>query len=164
MTELKTTRLTLRLPTLDDWPAYRDFYMSEASASVGGPLPLKEAWTLFASDAGHWALHGYGWFVLHDATGPVGTCGIHFPPRHADVEIGWNTFASGQGKGYATEAAHAVLDWAPSVIGDQPIVSYIGRDNAASRRVAEKLGATDSGKAPAHNDDCTVWIHKGGRP
>lgn len=163
MTTLTTDRLTLRLPRLSDWDAYRDFYTSQDSVAIGGPHTLKEAWILFASDAGHWPLHGFGWFMLEDASGVIGSCGIHHPPRHADVEIGWNVFAAGRGKGYATEAARAVLDWAPSVLGDQGIVSYIDTDNAPSKRVAEKLGAQDTGIAPDHNATCTVWQHSGAR-
>ncbi len=160
MIELQTSRLTLRLPTLADWPAYRDFYASDAAKHIGGPLPAVRSWYYFAGDRGHWDLHGFGWFTLDDGTGAVGTCGLHIPPHHADIEIGWNVYGAGQGKGYATEAARAVLDWAPSVTDAPRIVSYIDRENTASKRVAEKLGAGFTGEMAAHDPDCEVWLHQ----
>lgn len=156
--ELRTERLTLRGAALADWPAYRDFYASDAARHIGGPVPPKRSWYFFAGDVGHWALHGYGWFIIDDGDGAVGSVGLHHPPHHADVEIGWNVFDRGRGKGYATEAAHAVLDWAPSVARER-IVSYIDRGNTASKRVAEKLGAAFHGDMAAHDPACEVWLH-----
>ena len=46
------------------------------------------------------------------------------------------------GEGYATEAALACRDWAVGELGLKRLVSVIAPDNAASIRVAEKLGET----------------------
>lgn len=156
---LRTERLVLRLPTLADWPAYRDFYASDATRYTGGPYEAPRAWTLFAGDAGHWALHGFGWFILDDGAGAAGACGLHHPPHQDDLEIGWNTFAAARGKGYATEAARAVLDWGRSVAGGSRIVSYIDADNEASKAVARKLGATRTGARARHDPGAEIWSH-----
>ncbi|WP_308917686.1 GNAT family N-acetyltransferase [Jannaschia sp. LMIT008] len=156
---LTTPRLTLRAQTMADWPSYRDFYREQAAAD-GEDFDPRRAWTLFASDIGHWALHGFGWLILDDGTGAVGACGIHHPPQHADVEIGWNTFAAARGKGYAPEAATRVLEWGRGLIGgDTRLVSYITRGNAASEAVARKIGAADTGTASDHSATCNVWEH-----
>jgi ribosomal-protein-serine acetyltransferase len=42
-------------------------------------------------------------------------------------------------QGLATEACRALIDWAPT-LGVKRLTLWAGRDNAASRRVAEKLG------------------------
>lgn len=157
---LVTERLTLRAATMADWPAYRDFYASDATRFVGGPRDARAAWTLFAGDPGHWALRGFGWFVVDDGTGAVGACGLHHPPHQAEVEIGWNGFAAGRGKGYATEAARAVLAWAWGAVEAPRIVSYIHEGNAASKAVARKLGARDTGERAAHDPDAEVWAHR----
>ncbi|MEM7489748.1 MAG: GNAT family N-acetyltransferase [Pseudomonadota bacterium] len=156
---LTTDRLTLRAPTLADWPAYRDFYRADLTRHTGS-YDDKTAWRLFASDAGHWMLHGFGWFIVDDGTGPVGACGLHHPPHQADVEIGWNTFEPALNRGYATEAATRVLAWGRGLVGPTRIVSYIDRDNGASQAVATKLGARDTGQAAAHNPACNVWEHR----
>jgi ribosomal-protein-serine acetyltransferase len=44
------------------------------------------------------------------------------------------------GQGLTTEASIALLEWAPRALGVKRITLWAGRDNAASRRVAEKLG------------------------
>ncbi|MFQ6547275.1 GNAT family N-acetyltransferase [Aestuariibius sp. 2305UL40-4] len=160
MTTLTTDRLTLRQQEMSDWPAYRDFYASDATRYTGGPYDAKQAWTLFAGDAGHWRLKGFGWFILDDGTGAVGACGLHHPPHQAEIEIGWNTFPAAQGKGYATEAARAVLDWGWTITDAPRIVSYIDRDNAASKAVATKLGASWTGDMAAHDPACEVWAHR----
>jgi RimJ/RimL family protein N-acetyltransferase len=161
MTVLRTERLTLRPASMADWPLYRDFYASDAADFVGGPTDEKTAWRLFSGQAGHWPLLGFGWFVIEDATGAAGTCGLHHPPYQADLEIGWVTFAAAQGKGYATEAARAVLTWGWTAFPDVPrIVSYIDSGNAASQAVAAKLGAAWSGDMATHDPACQVWHHR----
>ena len=44
------------------------------------------------------------------------------------------------GRGLTTEACRALIDWAPRALGVKRITLWAGRNNAASRRVAEKLG------------------------
>ena len=156
---MRTARLTLRAHAPGDWPAFRTFYASEDARILGGPHGAAHAWTLFAADAGHWALHGFGWFVLDDGTGAVGTCGLHRPPHHDELEIGWITFAPARGRGYATEAARAVLDRFRAAFAGERIVSYIDAGNAASRAVARKLGATDTGARARHDPQAEIWSH-----
>lgn len=61
----------------------------------------------------------------------------HFMPA---VEVGWRLASRYWGKGYATEAAKAVLHYAFKELGMDEIVSFTAVDNKASRRVMEKLG------------------------
>jgi RimJ/RimL family protein N-acetyltransferase len=44
------------------------------------------------------------------------------------------------GRGLTTEACRALIEWAPLALGVQRLTLWAGRENAASRRVAEKLG------------------------
>jgi RimJ/RimL family protein N-acetyltransferase len=44
------------------------------------------------------------------------------------------------GQGLTTEACRALVDWAPRVLEVRRLTLWAGRDNAASRRVATKLG------------------------
>ncbi|MEM7642390.1 MAG: GNAT family N-acetyltransferase, partial [Pseudomonadota bacterium] len=103
-----------------------------------------------------------GWWALDDGTGCIGSCGFHLPAGRPDVELGWSLF-SATGQGYATEAAQAALDWARDTghAADWTrIVSHIDRDNAPSQRVAARLGAHDTGAAPAHDPACTIWHYE----
>ena len=153
---LRTERLTLRAPRAGDAAAYAAFYASPRAAIVGGPLDATAAWKVLTNDAGHWMLRGFGWWTIEadDEGGPVGSAGFHRPEGRPEVELGWSLF-SGTGRGYATEAARAALDWAAGRF--DPLVSHIDRANVASQRVAARLGARDTGAAPAHDAGCTIW-------
>jgi len=61
------------------------------------------------------------------------------------VEIGYGVVPAYQGQGYATEAAGAVVDGALHRPGVARVVACCLRDNAASRRVLEKLGLRQVG-------------------
>jgi RimJ/RimL family protein N-acetyltransferase len=61
----------------------------------------------------------------------------HFTPT---VEIGWRLSSQYWNKGYATEGANVVLDFAFSQIGLSEVVSFTVVNNKASRRVMEKVG------------------------
>jgi RimJ/RimL family protein N-acetyltransferase len=65
----------------------------------------------------------------------------HFTPC---IEIGWRLAAEHWGKGYATEAASAVLDHAFGPLDLAEVVSFIVPANSRSRRVMKRLGMTRS--------------------
>lgn len=82
------------------------------------------------------------------ATGAViGYCGVVFDGTGDvdDPEIAFELLSSEHNRGYATEAAQAVLDWAASV-GFERIWGGVWEWNTASRRVLTKLGFADSGR------------------
>jgi len=63
----------------------------------------------------------------------------HFTPA---VEVGWRLARDHWGKGYATEAATAVLRFGFDDLGLEEIVSFTTVANGRSRRVMERLGMT----------------------
>ena len=56
------------------------------------------------------------------------------------VEIGWRLAAAHWGRGYATEAARAVLAHAWDVVGLDEVVSFTTAGNERSRAVMTRLG------------------------
>jgi ribosomal-protein-alanine N-acetyltransferase len=83
--------------------------------------------------------------VILRSTGElVGDCGLirTLVEGRPEVELGWIVRRSHQGKGIATEAAATWRDFAFDTLGLDRIVSMVSERNAASRRVAEKLGMT----------------------
>ena len=89
---------------------------------------------------------GWGfWAVEELATSEfIGFVGIHKPtdnlPCCPCVEIGWRLAKEHWGKGYATEAALACLDFGFSDLGLQEIVSFTAVINTPSRQVMERIG------------------------
>ncbi|SHH97964.1 GNAT family N-acetyltransferase [Marivita hallyeonensis] len=154
---LETERLVMRAPILSDFDAYAAFYASGASATIGGPIPKSDAWRLFASDAGHWALKGFGWWTVTKDGDVVGSVGFHDLPQHDDIEIGWNVYVPRQGIG--KEAAQAALSWAAEHALADRIVSYINRENTASIALANALGAHREVDVASHSDGSAVYLH-----
>lgn len=58
------------------------------------------------------------------------------------VEIDWRLARSAQGKGFATEGARAIVDFAFNQLDLSEVVAITALPNHASRRVMEKLGMT----------------------
>lgn len=91
---------------------------------------------------------GYGFFAIEEKQSGrfVGEAGLNDFRRGLGSgfdgfpEIGWTISPSVQGRGYATEAAEAVLEWMEERFDAARVVCLIHTSNAASLRVAEKLG------------------------
>jgi RimJ/RimL family protein N-acetyltransferase len=86
--------------------------------------------------------NGFGiWAVVHSVERRViGASGVTYIPGHGtDIEIAWLFNKAYHGKGYATEAATAVMQHAFSQLGLRVIHALIERENAASIRVANRL-------------------------
>ncbi|QIP36737.1 GNAT family N-acetyltransferase [Komagataeibacter rhaeticus] len=90
----------------------------------------------YGNGLGYWSIfeHGQpdvflGWILLapHNSVGP-------------DIEIGWRLVRKAWGKGYATEAATAVLRYAFLVSGLDKIIADIRIENEGSINVATKIG------------------------
>ena len=161
---LSTERLTLRAPVAADWPAYRDYMTSDRARWTGGPKPAPEGWRAFGHLIGHWVLRGFGLFVfhLHGEDRPLGVAGPYRPEGWPETEIGWQLWSGAdEGRGYATEAARATLDHARDALRWPAAVSYIRTANAASIRVAERLGATPDPAATPPAEDVLVYRHWG---
>jgi RimJ/RimL family protein N-acetyltransferase len=100
--------------------------------------------------------HGFGiWPVVHKTEQRViGECGITYIPGHGkDVEIAWIFNKSFHGKGYATEAADAVMNYALGELALPQLYALIDRENAPSIRVANRLGMDFSRIIRAYNRD-----------
>jgi len=70
----------------------------------------------------------------------IGWCGIWRLQETDELEIGYAVAKQFWGKGFATEAALRFLDYAFEKLENEKIVAVARPENAASRRVMEKLG------------------------
>jgi len=86
--------------------------------------------------------YGYGRFAVElKKTGKViGFCGIKYLPEIELPEVGYRYLPEYWGKGIGTEAARACVEFAREDLGCEKLVALIIPENAASIRVAEKLG------------------------
>ena len=60
--------------------------------------------------------------------------------QHARIELGWVLHPDFQGRGYAREAAGAVLDFVFETLGPHRVEAFLDARNAASAALCERLG------------------------
>lgn len=140
---LETDRIILRAPREDDLRYETEFYASDASRFVGGPLRPDEMWRQYCTIMGHWMARGFGFWALEDKTSGayLGRVGLWFPLGWPEAEVGWTLMPAAQGKGFATEAGLAARRYAYDVLGWATAISLIAPANEPSKAVARRLGA-----------------------
>lgn len=103
---------------------------------------------------------GFGiWPVVHKADRRViGACGVFYIPDHKPkVEIAWLFDKAYHGRGYATEAARAVMEFAFKKLRLPILYALVHQDNAPSIRVTDRLGMKPSGEIHAYGLDLGLY-------
>ena len=143
---LQTDRLILRAFRQEDFEAWAAIMGDgDVMTFLGGkPMARGDAWRSMAMTLGHWALRGYGmWVVERKADGAVmGRVGMLNPEGWPGLEVGWTLGKPYWGQGYATEAAAASMRYAFLTQSVDRIISCIDPGNKASQAVALRLGET----------------------
>jgi ribosomal-protein-alanine N-acetyltransferase len=142
---METERLLLRPLTGAD---FRDYSAMLADPEVAGGLAETtgtspaDAWRSLALFIGHREILGYShWALIEKATGAfVGRAGPWQPYGFPGLGVGWCLARQHWGKGYATEAARAALDYCFTELAAEEVISLIRRDNRRSVAVAERIG------------------------
>jgi len=142
---LGTERLKLRPFVEADLDAYARMCADPETMryiGLGATLSRADAWRSMAMFLGHWQLRGYGmWAVEDKRTGTfIGRIGLHNPEGWPALEVGWLLDRAHWGQGLATEGGRAAMTFAFDRLTLERISSVIHPQNAASIRVAEKLG------------------------
>ncbi|MEV0660277.1 GNAT family N-acetyltransferase [Actinomadura luteofluorescens] len=79
--------------------------------------------------------------IIERSTGlVVGAVGLFWPPADGAVEFGYGVVPSRRGRGYATEAARAIVAFALAAPGVDRVVATVELSNPASARVLENAG------------------------
>jgi RimJ/RimL family protein N-acetyltransferase len=145
---LTTDRLRLRpftdgdLPpfaALNADPAIRRYYPTRLTREQSDQLAMtlrqqmsERGWGMWVVDSGEQDFCGIVGLSSPDYETPFTPC----------VEIGWMLARDQWGRGYATEAAHAVLRFAFVTLGLDDVVSFTTHANQRSRAVMQRLGMT----------------------
>ncbi|WP_254695361.1 GNAT family N-acetyltransferase [Oceanicola sp. D3] len=158
---IETERCILRAPEERDFPAAVAFGESERSKWVGGPYPRRAAWGVLLASIGHWALRGYGQWMIEDrATGEAaGRTGFLFNDGWHEPEIGWWLHDGFEGRGLAFEATQAALAYGAEHFGIDGPISYIRQGNTRSAALAERLGAAPEREVEFFDAPCVIWRH-----
>jgi RimJ/RimL family protein N-acetyltransferase len=138
---LETKRLTLRAPRLKDAKAVavlaNDRRIAENTARIPHPYKLTDAESF---SAGTNTADGEAVFLVTQRDGSVmGACGVTVADGQPP-ELGYWLGVPFWGQGFATEALHAVIDYAFGTFDHAALHAGARVTNPASRRVLEKCG------------------------
>jgi RimJ/RimL family protein N-acetyltransferase len=162
---VETERLLLRPWRSDDIASNSEMLSDPATARFiaadGKPVTTElNGWRNAAVMAGHWALHGFGMFVVEEKSTHkyIGRVGPWCPPGWPGFEVGWGIAKEFRGNGYAVEAARASIDWVFATFEIDRIVHCIDVENAPSQRVALRLGARKDREVDLFGHRADLWI------
>jgi ribosomal-protein-alanine N-acetyltransferase len=149
---LSTERLVLRPVTADDhaallahWtePDVRRFLFD------GAALSAAEVTETIEDSVRDFAAGGFGVWLIHEEgrSALVGTAGLR-PLEDIGLEIFYSLAPGSWGRGYATEAARAVVEHALGPLGLPEVLAEVDEGNAASVAVVKRLGMTPFAVVP----------------
>jgi|SRR5579871_31557 RimJ/RimL family protein N-acetyltransferase len=166
--QIQTTRLLLRGHTVEDFP--------ESAAMWGdprvtryireNPFTAEETWSRLLRYAGHWAVLGFGYWVVQEKLrgkflGEVGFADYKRdlqPSLDGIPEIGWVLAPHAHGQGFATEAVAAAVAWGDSKFRERRTACIIAPDHPASIRVATKCGYQEFQRTTYHGHPTVIYV------
>ncbi len=144
---IDTERLVLRRWEDRDRPIfYRHCADPEVMRHFPATLTPPEVDAAIARQDGFQASHGYCFWVVEakDSGDMIGFCGLkpgaEGTPLEGGVEIGWRFGREHWGRGLATEAAIASLDWGFAHVPVDRIGAITAATNSRSWRLMERIG------------------------
>jgi len=147
MAELHTERLRLRRWLPDDREPFAALNRDPAVVEfLPGPMSRADSDAMVERIEAHFDRHDFGvWAVeVTSVASFIGYVGLAIPRFEAAftpcVEIGWRLASAHWGRGYATEAARAALEYGFDQVGLREIVSFTVPQNLPSRRVMTRIG------------------------
>lgn len=148
---VETERLTLRPFTIGDAELILEL-LNEPSflENIGdrGVRTIEDARKyILEGPVASYERFGYGAYrvALKETDVPIGMCGLFKRDSLEDPDIGFAYLPRFWSKGYAFEAAAAVMTYAREALGIARVVAITAPHNEASVRVLEKLGLQFAG-------------------
>ena len=156
---ITTERLRLRPASTADIDFWVQLHADPEVSRFVGEYSRERAETRLRGIEDSWAHRGYGLCVVESlATGEaIGRSGLNWWEEFGETEVGWTFAREHWGKGYATEAARAVLNWGFNTLELERITAMIRPGNQPSIAVAERLGFTPRREDVLLGEPCTVY-------
>ncbi|WP_417482695.1 GNAT family N-acetyltransferase [Maricaulis sp.] len=152
---IETTRLLLRPPEMSDAPDIAryagDYDIAKMTMLIPHPYPepAAEMWVLMRLAGWDKTANRHLILQTRDVDGGemCGMAGVFKRSPEADWEIGYWIAKPFWGRGLATEAGQALIDYARDELAAQAVTAGHYDDNPTSGRVLEKLGFRYTGEA-----------------
>jgi RimJ/RimL family protein N-acetyltransferase len=156
---IETERLLLRPMEPGDLDAFAALHADPEVTEFVRPLDRKASEERLDKDRSEWEQRGHGLLAMLDRqTGTfLGRCGLKHWPQFDETEVGWVLRREAWGRGYATEAGRACVEWGLSELDLPYLTAMISPGNARSVRVAERLGFTPLREDQLLGDPVTVY-------
>jgi RimJ/RimL family protein N-acetyltransferase len=156
---IETERLRLRPVASGDLDEMVRLHADPLVARFMGPPDREWLTKWLRSSEEEWAERGHGRLAIVEQESDrfVGRSGLKYWSQFEETEIGWALHAEARGRGYATEAARAVLDWASPQFDVPYFTAMIRPDNTASIAVAERLNMSPLRPDKLLGDPVTVY-------
>jgi len=108
------------------------------------PPDRRRVGRLIEQQLGHWAEHQFGWWAVERRAEPglIGWCGLTHLPETGQDEVAYLFGRAYWGRGYASEAARASLEFGFAQRDLKQIIGLTHPENVASQNVLKKLGLT----------------------
>lgn len=139
---IETDRLLLRPLTTADLDELVELHGMPEVIQTMGAYERSAALERLERNEHEWEERGHGLVaILERSSGRfVGRSGLKYWPQFDEVEVGWVLRPDAWGRGFATEAGQACLDWGFRDLELPYITAMIVTENHRSIRVAERLG------------------------
>ncbi len=164
MTLFETARLHLRKLTVEDAEFILELLNEPAFIRNIGDRNLRtvdDARQYIQNRIIHsYEVNGFSMFrvALKENDQPIGMCGLVRRDTLEDVDIGYALLERYWSKGYAYEAAQAMMDYAKNELRIPRIVGIVDPANAGSIRVLEKLGLQFARMVRLSEDDIELKL------
>ncbi|HET7312150.1 MAG TPA: GNAT family N-acetyltransferase [Mycobacteriales bacterium] len=156
---VRTERLLLRAIGVDDAEAMAAIYADPEVARFVHGLDLEGTRAQLTRWSEEWESRGLGTFaVLDGASGEfLGRAGVKYWQEFDFTEVGWVLRRDVWGRGYATEAGRASLDYAFANSDLDLVTAIIAHGNDASVVVARRLGMEPWREQVMFGMSCTIY-------
>jgi|APLak6261662433_1056034.scaffolds.fasta_scaffold00364_6 RimJ/RimL family protein N-acetyltransferase len=166
MTKILTTeRLYLKEFTIDDAQLLIDLNSDPEVTRYTGDGPVKDIteakriltdiiFPQYKNKMGRWAVY------LNTTDEFIGWCGVKYVEEEKEYDLGYRFYKKHWGKGYASEAASAVMNYALNTLQLKEIIGRAAIDNKASIAVLKKMGMVYLKNDECGHDPAEVYIYK----
>lgn len=160
---LETERLILKPTTLADFDLYREILSYPNLTKYlpkGAPYTEQEVTSYVDKRIEHWN-RGFGSYIVYlksDSNKKIGYAGVERSPNPQCSDIRYGFTLTGQGKGYAFEAAKAVVEHTFQSMGLTEIFGISVRNNIRSIAILKKLGMVENNSVVLYDKENLVTL------